>query len=154
MSNATAASAWLAQTTDFTLPSGKVAALRDIDPLHMINADGRIRQVLIAVQENAGKGAAGDKKGQFEASLEMIELAERVVKAAWALPPLADANDPRVARGEAITLAHIDVQDKLAVLTRAMGGDAAIAAANNFLAQENERMEPVSAGEDVQSATG
>lgn len=152
-SNITSASAWLSAVEEVRLPSGKVAGLRAIDVMHLLSADGKISQVLRAVIGDP-KAKKKNEPPTPEEAIEMSHLADRVVRATWVSPPLAEPNDPRVAAGEAITLAHIAFNDKMAVLTWGLGGQAAIDAANAFLVAESERVEPALVSENVQSVSG
>lgn len=149
-SNITPASAWLSAVEEVRLPSGKVAGLRSIDVMHLLSADGKITQVLRAVVGDPKAKARKTELPTPEEALEMAQLADRVVRAAWAQPPLAEPGDPRVAAGEAITLSHISFNDKMAVLTWGLGGQAAIDAANAFLIAEGERVGAAPVGENVQ----
>lgn len=147
MSRITSASTWLAKVQEVELPSGNVAGLRQVDVFNLIGADGKIPQLLRSSMGEVGKRPA--KAPTAEDTLEMAALADRVVKACWVEPPLAPLGDPRVTAGEAITLTHISMQDKMHVLTWAMGGEAAVEAANAFLVTEGERVQPAPGGEDV-----
>lgn len=153
-SSITPASAWLSAVEEVRLPSGKVAGLRAIDVMHLLSADGKITQVLRAVVGDPKAKARKNEPPTPEETLELAQLADRVVRAAWAQPPLAEPGDPRVAAGEAITLAHIAFNDKMAVLTWGLGGQAAIDAANAFLVAQDERVESALVSENVQSVSG
>lgn len=139
---------WLAAYEVVTLPSGKSVGMKPVNVLTLMERSGKI-PTFIRMNLEVGTGKRKEPPAPTaEDNMEMQALADNVIRAGLVYPPLVATEDEE-RDGKGITLLRFSINDKLALLGWALGGAAAVEAANTFPIAETADIQPVPASEDV-----
>jgi hypothetical protein len=115
------------------LPSKRVYRLRQLDVLSVMGEDGNVPNFLLPL--------ISGQKSNVEASpadiLALGPLLNRIASQSVVEPAIVPDMEA-VKRNEGITLSMIPMQDKMAMLNYAMGGQAAVSAAMRFQQKQSE----------------
>jgi hypothetical protein len=147
----TSLDAWLSAYEVVKLPSGKVIAMRPVDVLTLMNRDGKIPQVLKNAIDVGTHKIKSLPTTQSDDNLEVIYIAEKVLRAGLLHPPLVE-NDEDERAGKGIQLIRFTLNDKAAIFAWAMGGQPAVDAMNTFLIAETASLQSLPSGDAVQPA--
>lgn len=142
---------WLNAYEVVKLPSGASIGMKPVNVLTLMERSGKI-PTFIRMNLEVGSGKRKEREAPTaEDNMEMQALADNVIRAGLVYPPLvATEEDERAGKG--ITLLRFSINDKLAVLGWALGGAAAVEAANTFPIAETADVQPVLTGDEVQRA--
>jgi len=115
------------------LPSGKVMRLRQLDVLSVIGEDGSVPNFLLPLLSRQKSSAEPNP----EDILKMGPLLNKVALQSVVEPAIVNTMD-QVKAGEGILLSMISMEDKMTLLSYAMGGAAAINATMRFQRKQAE----------------
>jgi hypothetical protein len=150
---------WVSSAEEIVLTSGRSVKVRLVDVLSILNDDGGIPNVLLPVikqimkiEEPKAKTPEEPKARTPEEAKreieELMNILNKITRAVLVYPPLVDSVDA-LNRGEGIMLHNLPMEDKVAIMTWAMGGKAALEASKKFLSQPHGNVVPLSAGNIV-----
>jgi len=126
--------------TPVKLPSGRTVGMRTVDVFSLMDIDGKIPQFLKTQMEAGAKQktpATGkpEVKPEVKTSagdmLDMVKIAERVIRAAMVFPPIVETLEEQEA-GKGVLMSTIPFPDKMALMTWAIGGVTGVQNANRF----------------------
>jgi hypothetical protein len=139
---------WLNAYEVVKLPGGASIGMKPVNVLTLMERSGKI-PTFIRMNLEVGTGKRKESPAPTaEDNMEMQALADNVIRAGLVYPPLV-ATEAEEREGKGITLLRFSINDKLAVLGWALGGAAAVEAANMFPIAETADVQPVPTGEDV-----
>lgn len=125
-------SAW-ADGEVVTLPSGRNMRLRQLDVMDVLALDGSIPNFLLPMLSGKGQKTETTTEDMLRLAPILKRVAEQSVVEPRIVSTIAEVN-----AGEGILLSMIPMGDKMAMLTFAMGGTAAVDAASRFLQKQAE----------------
>ena len=121
------------------LPSKRRYRLRQLDVMSATGEDGSIPNFLLPLLS----GAKGTAEPKPEDILALGPMLNRIASQCVVEPAIV-ADMEAVNRGEGITLSMIPMQDKMAMLSYAMGGQDAVNAAMRFQQKQAQSLGAVS----------
>jgi hypothetical protein len=122
-----------------TLPSNRNYKIRQLDVLDVLAPDGTIPNFLLPLLSNQQKEA----EVSAEEMLKIAPLLNRVAEQSMVEPKIVKTMDEVNGR-MGVLLSMVPMQDKLAMLSYAMGGAANINKAQQFLQKPSQPVESVS----------
>jgi hypothetical protein len=134
---------WLSATEETTLPSGKVAQLRQLDVLSLVLGDGNIPNFLLR-QMMTTPDKAKNVTANADDIQKLIPLLNKLTQTMFAEPCIVET-EAEAQAGKGICLHHVEFKDKLFLLQHAMGGALAVQNAATFPAKSAERLDVVPA---------